>query len=462
MEELNCKSQLVTKQEKKKGIEVMSKQMKPNTQMNKKKGASGITLIALIITIVILIILATITINIAFGDNGLIKRAQQARDLYANESASELDILNQVDEYLKEKIKKATSPDTPVEPVIPYTEVYATLYEDGILGFSNNESNIEGLTPISGKSWDITDSTFSAEWGLDEAPYYNVTTPWFADRESIKKVVFSNEIVPKSVTALFMGCTNLTTIEGIENLNTSNVSSFAAMFDDCISLQSIDVSHFNTSNVTDMYSMFEGYSDYMALTEIIGLEQFDTSKVTDMGYMFSECYSLTTLDLSGFNTSNVTDMYSMFWNCTKLKSINLSSFNTSKVTDMGGMFGGKGVEMALQEIKGIENFDTSNVTNMRIMFQNCTNLTNLNLSNFNTSKVTDMGYMFNDCSSLTTLDLSGFNTSNVTDMEYMFYKCASLTSLNLSKFKTENVTKMNNMFKNCSSLTYLNVDNFET
>lgn len=53
MEKLNCKGKLVTKQEKKKEIEVMSKQMKPNTQVNKKKGASGITLIALIITIVL-------------------------------------------------------------------------------------------------------------------------------------------------------------------------------------------------------------------------------------------------------------------------------------------------------------------------------------------------------------------------------------------------------------------------
>ena len=86
-----------------------------------------------ILNIVILIILATITINIAFGDNGLIKRAEQAKDLYANGSTSELDILNQVDEYLNEKIDKVTKPDTPVEPVIPYTEVYATLYEDGTL-----------------------------------------------------------------------------------------------------------------------------------------------------------------------------------------------------------------------------------------------------------------------------------------------------------------------------------------
>ena len=287
-----------------------------------------------ILNIIILIILATITINIAFGDNGLIKRAEQAKDLYANGSTSELDILNQVDEYLNEKIDKVTKPDTPVEPVIPYTEVYATLYEDGTLGFSNDESKIEGLTPISEKSWNITDETFSAEWGLEEAPYYKATTPWFEDRESITKVVFSNEIVPKSVTALFMGCTNLTTIEGIENLNTSNVSSLSAMFDDCVSLTSIDLSNFKTSNVTDM------------------------------NHMFAYCPNLTNIDVSGFKTNNVTDMSYMFWNCTKLKSINLSNFNTSKVTAMS------------------------------YMFCDCYSLTSLNLSSFETSKVTDMFEMF--------------------------------------------------------------------
>ena len=373
-----------------------------------------------ILNIIILIILATITINIAFGDNGLIKRAEQAKDLYANGSTSELDILNQVDEYLNEKIDKVTKPDTPVEPVIPYTEVYATLYEDGTLGFSNDESKIEGLTPISEKSWNITDETFSAEWGLEEAPYYKATTPWFEDRESITKVVFSNEIVPKSVTALFMGCTNLTTIEGIENLNTSNVSSLSAMFDDCVSLTSIDLSNFKTSNVTDMNSMFEGYSYDMSLTEIIGLDKLDTSKVTDMNHMFAYCPNLTNIDVSGFKTNNVTDMSYMFWNCTKLKSINLSNFNTSKVTSMYGMFGGYDVDMALQEIKGIENFDTSNVTNMSTMFQNCGSLTDIDVSNFNTSKVTAMSYMFCDCYSLTSLDLSSFETSKVTDMFEMF------------------------------------------
>ena len=114
MEKLNCKGKLVTKQEKKKEIEVMSKQMKPNTQVNKKKGASGITLIALIITIIILIILATITINIAFGDGGLIQRAQQAKNLTEEATLKEQETLNEVmSEYAN---IMAEDPDIPDEP----------------------------------------------------------------------------------------------------------------------------------------------------------------------------------------------------------------------------------------------------------------------------------------------------------------------------------------------------------
>ena len=102
MEKLNCKGKLVTKQEKKKEIEVMSKQMKPNTQVNKKKGASGITLIALIITIVILIILATITVNFLFGENGLINRAQQGTEEYNKSDIGERVTILQ-SEFLIEK-----------------------------------------------------------------------------------------------------------------------------------------------------------------------------------------------------------------------------------------------------------------------------------------------------------------------------------------------------------------------
>ncbi len=106
----------------------------------------------------------------------------------------------------------------------------------------------------------------------------------------------------------------------------------------------------------------------------------------------------------------------------------------------------------LQEISGLANLNTENVTAMDAMFSGCSSLKTVDISNFNTSKVTDMSGMFQDCSSLESLDLSSFNTENVEDMMAMFYNCASLTILDLSGFATDNLHFMKSMFYGCSSL----------
>ena len=116
----------------------------------------------------------------------------------------------------------------------------------------------------------------------------------------------------------------------------------------------------------------------------------------------------------------------------------------------------------LQDIKGIRNLNTQNVTNMDRMFYDCEELTSLDVSNFNTQNVTYMRWMFYDCEELTSLDVSNFNTQNVTDMSCMFSGCKALTSLDVSNFNTQNVTYMDYMFYNCSALTSLDVSNFNT
>lgn len=100
-----------------------------------------------------------------------------------------------------------------------------------------------------------------------------------------------------------------------------------------------------------------------------------------------------------------------------------------------------------------KDFDTAAVTNMRGMFENCGNITTLDLSNFDTAAVTNMSFMFIYCYNLTTLDLSNFNTSSVTNMNVMFANCEKLSTLDLSSFNTSAVTNMGNMFVNCTNLT---------
>ena len=162
--------------------------------------------------------------------------------------------------------------------------------------------------------------------------------------------------------------------------------------------------------------------------------------------------------LRGLDTSNVTDMTSMFNNCTKATIINVSNFDTSNVTSMMSMFYGCNVVTEID----VSNFDTSNVTDIAYMFGSCGALTNLDLSNFNTSNVKNMKSMFTGCSNLTNLDLSNFNTSNVKDMSLMFNGCQKLNSINLHNFDTSNVSDMNQMFYNCYVLENLDTTNFNT
>ena len=194
-----------------------------------------------------------------------------------------------------------------------------------------------------------------------------------------------------------------------------------------------------------MFSMESGrayFSGFTNVTEIEGLRYIDTSNVTEMTGVFYGMESLTELDVSGFDTSNVTDMSWMFSDMYSLTELDVSNFNTSSVTDMSGMFYGMESLTALD----VNSFDTSNVTNMSSMLYVMSSLTALNLSNFDTSNVTDMSSMFYGMSSLTALNLSNFDTSNVTDMSEMFSIMTSLTSLDLSNFDTSNVTDMSGMF----------------
>ena len=191
------------------------------------------------------------------------------------------------------------------------------------------------------------------------------------------------------------------------------------------------------------------FADLSQMSSIQGLENLNTAKVTDMNGMFYNCTALKSLDLSSFNTAKVTDMSNMFYSCESLTSLDLNSFNTAKVTDMSLMFYG------CQRLTSLDlsSFNTANVTDMSNMFQACQWLTSLNLSSFNTAKVTNMRYMFNNCQSLTSLDISSFNTANVTNMARMFYNCTALKSLDLSSFNTANVTDMARMFYDCQNLT---------
>ena len=238
----------------------------------------------------------------------------------------------------------------------------------------------------------------------------------------------------------------------VELIWNDDINNCQYLFSKCINITEINLSNFNTSQITNMGYMLY----YCSSLTSLDLSNFNTSQVTNMGSMFSYCSSLTSLNVSNFNTSQVINMGSMFSYCSSLTFLNLSNFNTSKVLDMGSMFN----NCILLTSLNLSHFNTSQTTLMDYMFNNCSSLTLLDLSNFNTSQTRYMNYMFNNCSLLTSLNLSHFNTSQVIYTNYMFYNCSSLTSLNLSNFNTSEVENMSNMFNFCSNLEYINLKNF--
>ena len=218
------------------------------------------------------------------------------------------------------------------------------------------------------------------------------------------------------------------------NSNSSN------MFLDLVNLADIDLSGFDTRDVTNMQSMFRNIA-----VASLDLSGFQTENVTDMSGMFFDAKNITNLDLTPLNTGNVTDMHYMFTNMGSLTSLNLSRINTSKVTNMTGMFWGVKNLPTLD----LSKFDTRNVTDMPQMFLQAEKLTNLDLSSFDTSKVTTMFDMFNSMKSLTDIQFSKkFNTGHVQNMQGMFANLMNIQEIDLSQadFDTSNVRNFFGMF----------------
>ena len=205
---------------------------------------------------------------------------------------------------------------------------------------------------------------------------------WLTQKENIYKVVFDASFAkarPTSCYKWFWSC-DVTQIEGIENLNTEEVTNMHSMFSGCLYLTSLDVSKFDTQKVEDMSDMFASCTDL----ELLNVSNFDTQKVKDMNDMFYNCTGLTSLDVSNFNTQNVEDMSFMFSSCFGLTSLDLSNFDTKEVTNMSNMFWNSS---ALKTIYVSDKFVTGKVTKSDNMFSSCKSLKGFIEQNKNTDKI---------------------------------------------------------------------------
>lgn len=194
------------------------------------------------------------------------------------------------------------------------------------------------------------------------------------------------------------------------------------------------------------YSSFDGCwnSEIKKVTSVVIDDSFKNYPLASCSGMFKEFKNVITITgLGNLNTSNVTSMRGMFDDCFKLQTFDIDKLQTASVTDMANMFYNCKSLTSLD----VSHFETGSVTDMSAMFKAIGDkITSLDLSNFNTQNVEYMYSMFAYINMLETLDLTSFNTSSVKNMNRMFespcFKHIYVSEL----FKTDQVTRSNGMF----------------
>ena len=190
-------------------------------------------------------------------------------------------------------------------------------------------------------------------------------------------------------TKAFYKFSNLVSVD-LSGISTEKVYNFAHFFDTSKNLKRI-IGQIDTSGLKLVYNPNFDYANDT---------NNDSSSGYGLTYMFNDCNSLEEVDLSGIVTTNASDMKRMFGGCKKLTNIDVSGFDTSNVRSMYWMFR---KNEQLKEID-LSSFDTSNVENMFGMFVDSGNITTIKFGdNFDTSKVKNMGNMFYGLKKLTTI-----------------------------------------------------------
>ena len=287
-------------------------------------------------------------------------------------------------------------------------------------------------------------------------------------KPEVTTVVFDESFkyfYPTSCREWFSTGYYLKNIEGLEYLNTNEVTDMSQMFKACYSLPNIDLTHFNTD------------------------------KVTEMDQMFYACWSLTTLDLSEFNTSSVATMYQMFMSCNSLQTVYVNcNFTTENCNDNDNQMFAQCAKLAgATECDGTNDIGTNRanyvdgyLTDIAYARWSDDGKTLTFYSNhdrqsgdfgvlhsgypswlddeneryatathvvfdesFSKARPTSCGYWFASFQSLEGIEgIEHLNTSETTSMEGMFYGCVVKNNMNLSAHNTSKVKNMSNMFFN--------------
>lgn len=293
---------------------------------------------------------------------------------------------------------------------------------------------------------------------------------------------FANNVIAGAWYIDF-SCPNLETITGLENVKTANITQMSSMFSGLSKLQTLDLSSFDTRKVTNMDHMFHNCS---SLTTIIVGANWSTANVTSSTQMFYNCTSLVGGAGTTYSSSHIDVAYAHpdegqsnpgyltgKLECYTVLNGNTLTFYNDEFRSMrtGSTFavpnrtyvtpGWKNYASTIRTVIFDSSFATALPVSSYLWFGDCSNLEEIQgLENLNTSSMTQMTLMFSRCTKLVSLDLSHFDTSNVTSMDYMFDSCTKLKDVNLTSFDTKKLESTGYMFKNCISLEVLDLSSF--
>ena len=366
------------------------------------------------------------------------------------------------------------------------SKLFSTDYDATLLskavdgGLVDDKTTIKAVSFVDINEYDLTE-TATVDYSADND---GSVLAWYDDENSELYIGGYEKIIAGSSLAYaFYYGHSIEAINGLDLLDTSNVTSMSHMFDSALNGMYSELKlgdNFDTSNVTDMSGMFNRCGHSTGFKLDLG-SNFDTSKVTNMSYMFCECgeYSDTfALNLGDkFNTAYVRDMSHMFAYCGRYSenfTLDLGiGFDTSRVEYMSFMFAYCGQNGGNFTLNLGDKFNTTYVMNMSDMFDSCGQASDkfkLDLGNkFDTSSVTDMSHMFAYCgqeSGNFTLNLGdNFDTYSVTDMSNMFNSCGSkssaFTTLDLSAFTLSAGTNLSKFAPNIPVTNFIFGENWE-
>ena len=296
-----------------------------------------------------------------------------------------------------------------------------------------------------------------------------------------------------TMESMFNGADSFNQLIG--NWNTSKVTDMSSMFFNAKSFNQ-PIGNWDTSNVINMRSMFQGARSFNQ-----PIEQWNISNVTDLSKMFEEAVSFNQ-PITNWDLANATSIAQMFkgasafncplnkWDLNKVKpdispyfslsylkemfdgatsfnsskpklkiqpqtkdellelvqdqNIKLDQIEISRIQDLSYLF----INSNRNDFSGIEEWNTSNVTNMAGLFSDCMNF-NEDIRLWDVSNVTDMSYMFMDCRQFN-CDLNSWDVSKVTSMSHTFSNCSKFNG-DITSWNVSNVRSMSHMFFRCRS-----------